>query len=188
MSFLYLKNICVFGGTLFLFLALFSKLWKVFKGLSWALCKLCQKTLASNETWLPISWQCSISSILSHWEVIYKAHEKDCNVSHLMYTCIHPVYYVCSWGVTSVSKYLLRIMCSVSPESTRCITDQLDPYWEAHHARKSRIGTILVVKERGSGNGSMEVKWRMIWKEQSRKGKSRSIEKKASRTKTGWSK
>lgn len=34
----------------------------------------------------------------------------------------------------------------------------------------------------------MEVKWRKIWKRQSRKGKIVSVEKRASRTKTGWSK
>lgn len=90
--------------------------------------------------------------------------------------------------MTSVSKYLLHIICSVSSESTQHNTDQLDPHSAAHHAGKSRIGTVLVVKRRRSANGRMEVKWMKIRKWQSRKGKSRSIEKRASRTKRVWSK
>lgn len=58
-------------------------------------------------------------------------------------------------------------MCSVSSEATQHITDQPDPHSEAHHARKSRIGTVLVVKR----SGVEMAEWKKIWKGQNRKGK-----------------
>lgn len=47
---------------------------------------------------------------------------------------------------------------------------------------------MYVVKERGNGNETTKVKWRMIQKGRSRRGKAGQEKKGASRTKKGWSK